>query len=473
MSTSVDSSNSSSKAGGAGGPSGAGSVDKSTSAEDSARSSLRDEVSAKSDTDATKVADKVVGDADAFDAGAVQGTDKTKGTTATAEVPSTEPNPANRAAADAFRDEFHAIDDMDGDIRAEAEAMKQGDFRSANDRRADVLGRVAEHAQSIPDTAERNRFVRAIAPDAGLAAGKYSKKSPYGAYQKLDAIGKGVSPETGRLLANSALQYGPARDNLVPTGRPGSPVGDALTEARQKQTQRVGEAMAGTARTIIPGVDAAVNAAQGNYDAAAGSLGVDLMGGALVRGGKKVVTAVVGGMAMAPEQAEAGVLSKVSMRFGAREAVEVKARTGLVNGRTKTFDVEVPGTFKDGSKGSLRLADPRGKHNAVSGIPDGNLSRIAKALSRKGSHEFSATRKVGMFSDRYNSVEGQAELANEVMSKITPAQLAKVGREGGELTVELDRVVGLTPTRAGKVVPATTVRVMRNNDGGFHLVPMP
>jgi hypothetical protein len=41
------------------------------------------------------------------------------------------------------------------------------------------------------------------------------------------------------------------------------------------------------------------------------------------------------------------------------------------------------------------------------------------------------------------------------------------------IIIALDRVVGLTTNRAGLVVPATSVRVMANGDGSFHLVPMP
>lgn len=456
-------------------PSSTGPLQRDTGPEATARTSLRAEVDATPDVVASRVADRVVGDPDQFEAtapAAPNAVGAPAGAAPSTEVPSTEPSAANRAAANGFRDEFQAIDDLHGNIDARSAALERGDYRTPNDMRAGVLGRVAEHAGSIDDPAERDRFVRAVAPDAGRAAGQYSNASPYSAYRQLDAIGQGVSADTGRLLANSALQFGPANDNLVPMGRSGSPVGDAFTEVRQGRTQRLGEVLSGTARAVIPGVDAAAHLLNGDADSAAASAAVDLAGGAILRGGRLAVGAAVGALAMAPEQAQAGVLSRMTMRFG-DEAVEIQARTGLVNGRTRTFDVHVPGRFQDGTTGALRLSDPRGKHNAVSGLPDGNLSRVARNVSRGGAHEFSAARNAAQFSQRYNSVEGQAELARLVMDRVTPAQLSRVGQQGGELTVSLDRTIGLTPTRGGQVVPASSVRVMRNNDGAYHLVPMP
>jgi len=470
MTTGIDSNNTS-----VGGPGSAGGVDASDGPDAAARDSLRAEADSALDAVADVVADKVVGDPDRLetpttaDAAPVTGADATPAVSA---VPSTEPTVENRAAANAFRDELHAIDERERDVKIQAEAAKNGDYRSPNDMRSEVLDRVAEHAQGIQDPAERDRFVRAVAPDVGPAAGKLSTQGPMAAYNKLDAIGQGVSADTGRLLAGSALQFGSARDNLVPMGRSGSPVGDAFTEVRQGQTERMGELLAGTARTVIPGVDAATHLVNGDLDAAAASAAVDLAGGAILRGGKVVVGAAAGALAMAPEDAQAGVLSRMTMRFG-DEAVEITARKGLANGRTPTFDVTVPGAFKDGTKGTLQLADPRAKHNMLNGLPDGDLSRIARNVSRGKAPEFAAARNAAQFSDRYNSIEGQAQLARMVMDRITPEQLARVGRQGGELTIPLDRVIGLTPTRGGQVVPASSVRVMSNNDGAFHLVPMP
>ena len=157
------------------------------------------------------------------------------------------------------------------------------------------------------------------------------------------------------------------------------------------------------------------------------------------------------------------------------ETVEFASRTGLLNGRTRTFDVDVPGKFADGTTGSLRLADSRAKHNMLGdNFGDANLTRLAKDVSRgRGPAELAGTRSVGQFTGRFNTEAGQAELARMVMERVSKADLEAVGRAGGALDVRMPFPVGLTPTRGGNVVAANSVRVMRNNDGSFHLVPMP
>lgn len=469
MTSGVDGSNSDRSS--VGGPSDVSGPDASRDVDAEARADLSSAADAVPDAEASRVADEVVGDVDAVEIGASASPAPAGGPAAVedeakldpAAVPGAfEPNPANRAAADAFNDELHAIEENNS-----LGFDKQ-------DARAEVLGRIAEHAQAIPDLDERDRFVRAVAPDAGHAAGMYAGRAPMGAFNKLDAIGQGVHPDTGRLLAHGALSTGPGQDNLLPMGRSGSPVGDALVEAKQGRTQRAGELLGDVARTVVPGVDATVRAVQGDYGGAAASLGVDLAGGAILRGGKLAVGAATGALALAPQDAQAGVLSRLTMKYG-DEVVEFESRRGLVKGRTPTFDVNVPGRFADGTPGTLRLADSRAKHNALGDNFGGaNLDRLAKDVSRgRGPAELSGTRSIGQFTGRFNTEAGQAELARMVMERVTPEQLAAVGRSGGALELRMPVSVGLTPNGGGKVVTANSVRVMRNNDGGFHLVPVP
>lgn len=424
-----------------------------------AKESLKASVGKTSDIEANRVADRVVQDLDAMDGPKAQ-------------TPTTEPSPENRAKVTEFSDALSAIDARDADLNIQAKAAAKGDFRSSNQMRGEVLDQIAAHANGISDLDERDRFVRAAAPDVGQAVGQIAKTSPQGALNQLEAVGKGVSPDTGRLLVNETLRAGPAQDNLVPLGRPGNPVGDALTEARQGRTERLVELAEGTARAVVPGVDATAKLIEGDVEGAVTSAGIDLAGGAILRGGKLAIGAVVGAGALAPEEAQANALKSVAVRFG-KEKVSVNAQTGMFAGRIRTFDVEVPGKFANGKNGSLRLADPRGKHNAFGKLPDENLKGIAKQLNKGGKHEFGAARKAGQFSGRYNSVQGQAELARLVMDRVTPEQLAQVGKSGGNLTVKLDRAIGLTPISGGNVGVATSVRIMGNNDGAFHLVPMP
>jgi hypothetical protein len=421
--------------------------------DEAARADLSAAADAVPDTAADAVADRVVGDVDA-----VEPTDAAAPAEAV-DPPTTEPTPEHRAAADRFNAELQAIDDA-----RDLEPQRT---------RSEVLGRIGEYAQGIPDLAERDRFVRAVAPEAGRAAGLLAGRSPSEALARLNGIGQGVTADTGRLLAREAISTGPGRDNLVPMGMRGTPVGDALTEARHGQMQRLGEVVGGAARFAIPGVDAAANLIEGNVEGAIASAGIDLAGGALLRGGRLAAGAVAAGVALAPDTAQAGALSRLTMRFG-DEAVEIEARVGRVNGRTPTFDVAVPGRFSDGTQGTLRLADPRGKHNALGGFDDANLARVARDINRGNAPgNLGITRSAAQFTGRYNTVEGQAELARLVMARVSPADLARVGQSGGRLDVPLDRVVGLTPIAGNRVAPATSVRVMRNNDGSFHLVPMP
>lgn len=178
---------------------------------------------------------------------------------------------------------------------------------------------------------------------------------------------------------------------------------------------------------------------------------------------------------LAPTTAEAGpvgALIKSTMKFG-DDVVEVAAKKGLQQGRTATFDVAVTGSLKDGTKTTFRLVDERAKHNKLATLADTNLDKLAKDVSRGKHPDLAITRTEAQFAGRFNTIEGQAQLANEVMKRVTPQQLAAVGTESGALTVQLPMSVGLTPIKGGQVVPAMSVRVMRNNDGSFHLVPMP
>ncbi len=408
------------------------------------RQELRAAADGVPDAAAEAVGDRLVGDVDAVEA------------TAALDPPTTEPTPENRRAADAFTEQLQGISDTDPDPQR---------------TRSEILGRIADHAGGITDLAERDRFVRAVAPEAGRAAGLLSSRSPSEAVRRLDAIGTGVTADTGRLLARSALTTGPGQDNLVPMGIRGTPVGDALVEAREGRLQRLGEVVGGAARTIIPGVDAATRLAEGDVPGALGSAALDVAGGAILRGGKRVAAALGLGVGLAPDEAQAGALQRLTMRFG-DDAVEVQARVGR-NGRAPTFDVQVPGRFADGTQGSLRLADPRGKHNALGNYDADNLARVARDINRGRAPDLNITRSTAQFTGRYNTVEGQAELARLVMARVSPADLARVGQAGGRLDVPLDRVIGLTPVAGNRVAPATSVRVMSNNDGTYHFVPMP
>ena len=375
-------------------------------------------------------------------------------------APSTEPTPENREAATGF------IDALQTQLGASM-------FEQDADVMSSILDQVADHAAGIEDPAERDRFVRAVAVDVGLTASRIANVNPQTAYARLDAIGAGVTPDTARLLTRNAVRSGAGADNLIPYSRSGTPIGDAMIEVADGRNERLGAVLGGTARFVIPGVDAATHLAQGDPESAAASLATDAAGGALLRGGRLAAGLIGAGVALAPETAEAGVLSRFSVRLG-DEAVEIQARTMLVGGRTRGFDVEVPGRFRDGSTGTLRLADERAKHNVLGTTQFPNLSRLARDISRgRGPAALGSTRNAAQFTGHYNSIEGQAELASLVMARVTPADLARVGQPGGQLDVPLDRIVGLTPTNGGRVVPASSVRVMRNNDGGFHLVPMP
>ena len=427
---------------------------------DPAKAQLKEQVAKTPDSAADGVAKRVVANTDSVE---------TKPTN----IPPTEPNAANRAKADEFNSEMAAIRTRESDLKQQTEALAKGDYRTTNQMRHDVLGRIAEHAQGIKDPAERDRFVRAVAPEAGRTAGELARSGPAAAYQRLDAIGKGVSPDTGRLLANSALQTAGGRDGILPMGVSGTPVGNALSEERQGIAKRSAELLGNTARAVVPLVDAGTRLAQGDLEGAAASAALDVAGGAILKGGKLVAGAAVGALAMSPDQAQAGVFNRLTMRVG-KESVEFQARKNLVKGRTPVYDVKVPGTFKDGTQGTLSLSDPRGKHNALGNLDSSNLTQVAKQLSKgKGPNEFKPALSAGQFTGPFNSAEGQAQLARLVMERVTPADLAKVGQKGGRLDVPLDRVVGLTPNGRGDVVTATSVRVMRNNDGSFHLVPMP
>ncbi len=447
------------------------STDTSAAANEGARAELRDKVEATPNIKADAVAGKVVAGADSIERTSAQGAPKIG-------EPTTEPTPENRERANQFRDEFQAIDEREKDVNQQFEAAQKGDNRTPNGMRFETLGKVATHAQGIQDPAERDRFVRAIAPDAGRAAGRLAESNPTSGIQRLDAIGKGVSADTGRLLANSALQTPGGKDNLLPMGLPGTPVGNAMVERRQKIGERAVELGKNAARALIPGVDAASRLADGDVDGAAKSAAIDLAGGAILKGGKLAIGAAVGAGTMAPEQAQAGVLTNLTMRLG-RESVEFQAKKGLVNGRTAVYDVRVPGRFKNGTEGNLRLVDERGKHNTLGTLTSDDLGGVAKKLNKKNASgkdidPFKPARKAGQFTGDYNTAEGQAKLARLVMERITPQDLAKVGQAGGRLDVPLDRVVGLTPNGNGQVVVASSVRVMRNNTGdGFHLVPMP
>lgn len=374
-------------------------------------------------------------------------------------VPTTEPNPENLAAATGFIDEIQGL-------------MDESTFTVDQPALRSVVNRVADHAAGIEDPVERDRFVRAVAPDVGIAIERLARSTPSDAYRQLDAVGQGVTQDTARLLVGSA-GFGNGGDNLEPYGRPGSPVGDALTEWSRDRTNRFVSGLGEVARVVVPGVDAAAHLAEGNADAAAGSLAIDAAGGALIRGGRVAIGALGAAVTLAPTSAEAAGLSRLTIRMG-DDAFEIQARTVLVGGRRQGFDVEVPGRFADGSQGTLRLVDERAKHNALGSQHYENISRLARDLSRgRGPSELHGTRSVAQFTGHYNSIEGQAELARLVMARVTPDQLAAIGQAGGRLDVPLDRVVGLTPGSGNRVVPATTVTVMRNNDGSFHLVPMP
>jgi hypothetical protein len=387
----------------------------------------------------------------------------------------TEPTPAHRAQATAFGERLAGIDAQEKDPRLQAEAMKAGNFALPNDQRATVLKEIATTAAGIADPAERDRFVRATAPDVGRAVATMALRSPGGAVSHLEAIGKGSSADTGRLLANETIKHG-AFENVVPHGIPGTSVGNALVEHRSGRIASIAAGAGATAQAVIPGVDAAVKAANGDLGGAAASAAVDVAGGALLKGGKIAVAGAVGlGTLLAPTTAEAGpvgALIKSTMKFG-DNVVEVAARKGLQQGRTATFDVAVTGSLKDGTKTTFRLVDERAKHNKLSTLADTNLDKLAKDVSRGKHPDLAITRTEAQFAGRFNTVEGQAQLANEVMKRVTPQQLAAVGTESGALTVQLPTSVGLTPIKGGQVVPATSVRVMRNNDGSFHLVPMP
>ena len=420
-------------------------------ADASAKADLTASTAAVSEADADNVANDVVGDVDAVE--------KAGGTPTASALPSTEPNAANRAAADGFNSEFAKI---------EADQMNFDKNRSYND----VLGRVADHAQGIKDPAERDRFVRAVAPAAGRAAGERARSTPSDAFRQLDAIGHGVSPETGKLLARSAMETPRGRDNLAPMAHGNSPVANGFRELNRESAEKMGKVVEGAARFAIPGVDAGVRALNGDYSGAAASLGTDLAGGALLRGGKLAAGVVAGGVALSPDDAQAGVVGRFTMKFG-DEAVEVTNRSTVAKGRHRAVDVEVPGRFADGTEGSLRLADARGKHTKLADVDDSNPNKLARQANSKSKSPYDIAGKEGQFIGRFSSPAGQAELAREIMGRVTPADLARVGQAGGELTLKLDRVVGLTSNGRGQVVPATAVRIMANGDGAFHLVPMP
>lgn len=463
----VDSS--SDRSSGVGGPSGPSGPDRSADVDADAKAELSATADGVKDTDADRVADEVVGDVDAVEladgagpTGGPAAVDPEADVDAATAVGAFEPNPANRAAADAFNEELRAIE--------------TNTHLGFDNQGVQVLGKITEHAHGIEDLAERDKFVRAVAVDAGRAAGMYAKQAPWDAYNRLDELGKGTHPDTGRLLANSAVSTGPGADNLPVWGKEGSPVGDALKEINEGRARRASEVVSGVARAVLPGVDATVRAVEGDYEGAAASLGVDLAGGVLAKGGKLAWGAVAGAAAMAPGEAQAGVASRLTMKWG-DEAVEFTAREALVKGRWKAFDIEVPGTFADGQTGTLRLYDSRAKHNKLATrYADADLDSVAKTANGRRSPNDLAVLKgnkpEAQFTGRFNTPHGQAELAKLVMERVGKADLDAIGMNGA-IDVRMPMPIGLTTTRNGTVVSANSVTIMRNNDGGFHLVPMP
>lgn len=450
------------------GPSGASDVGASADVgEAEAKADLSDAASAVPDADADKVAAEVVGAVDSVEVEAsVDGAAPTSTVDGAAapdavEIPETEPTPENRAKAEELRDALH-----------EADALHATDLGLAQDMRSATLDAIAEHAHSITDLAERDRFVRAIGTDAGIAAGKLAQRSPGAATAKLDAITQGVSPDTGRLIARGALTTPGGVDGITPMARSDSPLGKAFAEVRADRQQAMAEVAGGVARTVVPGVDATIRAIEGDYEGAIASAGLDLAGGAIIKGGKYALGAVVGGAAMAPEQAQAGVWGRMTLGLG-DDAIEFSARARLAdNGRTLIHDVEVPVTFKNGETGSLLLTDNRGKHNLLGKFDGTNLSTTAKRINKGKEPKLNPARHEGQFTGYYNTAAGQAELGRLVAERITPDQLAALERGGRAPIVQLDREVGFAAVNKEARV-ATSVRIMANRDGGYHLIPMP
>lgn len=461
----------------------------------------RNELSARTEevtaAEVETVADRVVGDVDAYetagdvapedragetaggvgvaetpDAGAVNGAEavvpEVEVVSEVEAPPETALTPEHRAQVEAFRDRFAEIDAFEHDIRARSAALAAGDPRSPHDLRRETLDELTTFVNGIEDPVQRENTIRAIAVEAGRQAGRLAERGPYAAYTQLEALGAGTSLQTGRLLAHGALQTGAGSDNFVVYGRGDNPVAQAMTEIRSGRRQ----AFADFTRTFVPFVDAGARLVEGDVPGAVVSGGVDLAGGALVRSGRAVATVVGGAVLFTPSEAEASVLNVVR-RIGQGTELVIDGATTLQGGRRLAPDVTVAIRQDGVITRSLRLADPRAKHNQLNNLTEADLETVARQLSRgRRPSEFAIARSEGQFTGYFNTLAGQAQLAQEVMEQLTEVQLQAIRNGGPGPVLRLSQPVGLTPENGGVVV-ANSVRVLSNGDGGFHLVPVP
>ncbi|MEQ8275576.1 MAG: hypothetical protein RMA76_33540 [Deltaproteobacteria bacterium] len=387
------------------------------------------------------------------------------------DVAVTEPLPENRAKVEEFRDRFEAIDIFEGSLSAQSAAVDAGDPRSASERRADVLDELTDWVHGIEDPEERDNTLRAIAIDAGRQAGKLAEADPYQAYEKLDALGAGMPKETGGLLAYGALETSDGVDKLPALARSGTPVGDALVAEADRRADAAHEAM----RAVVPGYDGVATLLEGDVLGAGTSLAIDAAGGAILKSGKLAAAAVGAGIVVTPGTAEAGPFSKVvdlatnkKLHIDAHELVSEQAHT--------RYPVVTARIVEDGQEvRSLTLMDPRAKHNIVDPNLDPNLDTLSKQMSRNRRVEpqFKSARANGQFTGRWNTPEGQAELAEIIMKRLSDAELDAIVPGKGSKTLKLPFPVGLTP-QGTNVRVATSIEIKRNaNEPGFHLVPRP
>lgn len=441
-----------------------------------ARAELSDAAEAVSDADVDAVESRMTASEDGFDVGLAEAASTSEvgvgRATATDDVvPVNEPTVDNRAMIEGYRDQFAEIDALENDLSAQSAALEAGDPRTAQDRRAETLDALQADLAAIEDPAERERATRAIAVAAGHQAGRLAGRSPHAAYERLDALGAGMTPETGALLSHGALSTPAGADSFPPLARSGSSVGDALSDVGARRREAMGQ----VARAVVPGADAAARAVEGDYAGAVGSVALDAAGGVLAKGGKLAVAGGAAALALTPTEAEAGVLSQ-TIKLSKRSDLVIDGVESLsTKGQRRVPDVSVSLRTDGEITKSVRLTDPRAKHHSVS-VDEADLEQTAKALSRGQVTDTGVKLKDvkhGQFSTQFNSLEGQAKLAREVLDRVSKADLERVTEGVAGPTFNLGYPVGLSPNGRGKVVVANSVQLKADRTGSFHLVPRP
>ena len=140
------------------------------------------------------------------------------------------------------------------DLISRFSAVDGTDRTAALQQRRALLDEASTYAEGISDPDMRDRFVHAISRDAGAAAGHVAWSSPADGYARLDRLGQGVTPSTAQALVDGALTTPGGVDHIVPYGRSGTPVGDAVVGERRERQRRLGELVRDGVNIVRPGL---------------------------------------------------------------------------------------------------------------------------------------------------------------------------------------------------------------------------